>query len=74
MRVEDEWGHPWHIAGGDPGSKPMNFLRRLGYAWVVLPYQTLAWGEVAEPAVQLESMGVLERTRLLDCLEDLSAA
>lgn len=72
MRVEDEFEHKWHIAGGDPGSKPVNFLRRLGYAWVVLPYQTLAWGEVTESAVEESSMGVLERTRLLDCLEDLA--
>lgn len=61
------------MSGGDPGNKLVNRLRLLGYTYVVLPYQTLAWGEVTESAVQEESMGVLERTRLLDCLEDLSA-
>ena len=73
MRVEDEWGHPWHVGGGDPGNKLVNHLRRLGYTYVVLPYESLAEGHVATSAVEEASMGVIERTRMLDCLEDLSA-
>ncbi len=71
MRVEDEWGHSWKVSGGDPGNKLVNRLRAVGYTYVVLPYESLAWGVVADPAVQLDSMGVVQRIRMLDCLEDL---
>jgi hypothetical protein len=72
VRVEDEWGHPWHVSGGDPGNKLVNFLRRLGYTYVVLPYESLSWGTLGAPAVDIESMGVVERIRMLDCIEELS--
>ena len=59
------------MGGGDPGNKLVNHLRRLGYTYVVLPYESLAEGHVAAPAVEESSMDVVARVRMLDCLEDL---
>jgi hypothetical protein len=72
VRVEDEWGHPWHVSGGDPGNKPVNLLRRLGYTYVVLPYESLAWGHYAGSARQPSDMGIVQRIRMIDCMEELS--
>jgi hypothetical protein len=69
MRVTDEAGREWHVSGGDPGSKPVNLLRRHGYDYVVLPVQTLRTGEVVAGS---EPEDLVARVRLADCLEVLS--
>jgi hypothetical protein len=74
MHVEDEKGRPWHVSGGDPGSKAVNLCRRHGYDYVVLPTSVLRHGDMAHGAWPLsEPDGVVARLRLLDCMEVLSA-
>ena len=70
--ILDEFGARWKVKGGDPGSKVVNRLKRSGYEFVVLPLVTLATGSVTPPVEW--PAGIIERTRLADCLAVLSEA
>ena len=60
------------MSGGDPGSKPVNLLKRHGYAYVVLPTETLRTG-VVQDSILNDPDNLVARVRMYDCMEVLSA-
>lgn len=64
--IQDEHGVEWYVSAGDPASRLVNRLRKLGFRWVVLPRQTLRSGVISTAVVQCEDE--LRATRLADCM------
>lgn len=69
MKIYDELGNPWRVAGGDPASKLVAQLSHARYQLVVLPIKTLATGQLAESAQ--EPTDAVHKMRLKMCLEEL---
>jgi hypothetical protein len=74
VRVEDEWGKPWRVDGGDPAAPLVNKLRRHlpGLDYVVLPWHSLRTGELSEPA--RSAPDYIAGVRLADCIAVLKGA
>lgn len=66
--IYDEYGNQWRVSGGDPASRLVSRLRRRGYELIVLPFWTLATGDLAYGGVS-EPDDTVRAYRLLDCLE-----
>ncbi len=73
MHVRDEHGREWKVSGGDPASKPVNLCRRMGYETVVLPADVLRYGDMTPLDYLAYPEDYLDKVRLLDCMEVLSA-
>lgn len=69
MIITDEFGQQWRCRGGDPASRLVNRLSRMGYQTIVLPFVTLATGALAEPSEW--PADIIARTRLADCVAAL---
>lgn len=72
MKVSDEYGVAWEVAAsGDAASSLVRAAEKLHCSTVVLPRKTLLTGKMAAPARMPD--GIVERVRMMDLLEVLSA-
>ena len=62
------------MSGGDPASKPVNLLRRMGYDTVVLSTSLLRYGSETVDDYATIPEDYLDRIRFLDCMEVMDNA
>ena len=64
--ILDEHGREWRVIGGDPAAKLVSRLRAKRYSLIVLPFRTLATGELDRGCTEPASL--INEVRLADCL------
>ena len=69
MKLEDQFGTPWHVSTGDPAQTYVNLLKSKGYNWIVLTRATFCG--IMESSIDTPQDDRLRHFRLLDCMKEI---